>query len=162
MNKTVAHKTDVVFSLLIFCTLAVSVLITLMLGARFYQRMNEMTGDGYEERIGLSYVWTKIKNSDNLDMIYVGDFNGISTLILRQVYGGTTYITRIYPYDGWIYELFSEEGLEFLPENGTPLIKAGSLLFEQTENGLIKISTGSDIAFIHPRGRTGIVRGALE
>jgi hypothetical protein len=163
MNKhTQQHKTDVVFSLLIFVTFAISVLITLMLGASFYQRMTGMSKDGYDERTSLSYVWTKIKNNDNIDMISVDDFNGIPSLVLYQYYGDTKYVTRIYTYDGWIYELFSDADLEMLPENGTPIIKTDSLIFEKQEEGLIKVSSGSGNVLIQPRGREGLKRGAFD
>jgi hypothetical protein len=78
------------------------------------------------------------------------------------VYGDTTYETRIYPLDGWIYELFCEAGLDMDPEDGVPIIKAGSLSFEQPERGLIRISSGPYSILIHPRGKPGIVRGALN
>jgi hypothetical protein len=85
----IKQKTDVVFSLLIFTTFAISVLITLMLGANFYKHMTEISTEGYDDRITLSYVWTKIKNNDNPDMISVRDFNGVSALFLYQMYGDT-------------------------------------------------------------------------
>jgi len=160
MKPTQSRKTDVVFSLLLFSTFAIAVLITLMLGASFYQHMADMTRDGYDERTCLSYVWAKIKNSDNIDMISVGDFNGIPALFLYEVYGETKYVTRIYPYNGWVYELFSDVSLEMIPENGTPIIKTDSMLFEQLDGGLIRVSAGSGSVLVQPRGNTGYVRGS--
>jgi hypothetical protein len=162
VKPSLSKKSDVVFSLLVFSSFAIAVLITLMLGASFYQRMIDMTRDGYDERTCLSYIWAKIKNSDNIDMISVGDFNGIPALFLYEVYGDTKYVTRIYPYDGWVYELFSDLSLEMAPENGTPIIKTASMLFEQLDNGLIRVTAGSGSVLIHPRGNTGYVRGPTE
>jgi hypothetical protein len=93
-------------------------------------------------------------------MISVDDFNGIPALFLHEVYGDTRYVTRIYPYNGWVYELFSDESLEMIPENGTPIIKTDSLLFEQLDGGLIRVTAGSGSVLIQPRGNTGFVRGA--
>jgi hypothetical protein len=162
LRSTKSHKTDVVFSLLIFTTFALAVLTTLMLGANFYKSMADMSQEGYDDRTSLSYVWTKAKNSDNIDTIAVGDFNGIPALLFYQVYGDTTYVTRIYPYEGWIYELFSEVGFEFLPEDGTPIIKTDSLMFDQNEGGLIRVTAGLGSVLIHPRGQEGIVRGSFD
>jgi hypothetical protein len=157
------RRIDVVFSLLIFCAFAMAVLTTLMLGAGFYQRMNEMSQEGYDERIALSYVWTKIKNSDNIDMLYVHDFNGIPALSLYASFGDdTVYVTRIYPFNGWLYELFYEAELEMHPEDGTPIIRIGSLSFEQLEEGLIRVSTCSGSVLAYPRGVSGIVRGSFD
>jgi hypothetical protein len=159
MRPAQSKKTDVVFSLLIFSTFAISVLVTLMLGASFYQRVNAMTRDGYNERTSLSYIWSKVKNSDNIDMISVNNFNGIPALFLYEVYGDTTYVTRIYSYDGWIHELFSDIDLDMIPENGTPIIKAGVLEFEQFDGGLIRVSTDIGSMIIQPRSNTGYLRG---
>jgi hypothetical protein len=167
MNKPVQQqrKTNTVFTLLLFSCFAMAVLITLMLGVRFYQQMIEMASEGYDERTCLSYIWTKVKNSDGIDLISVGSFGGIPTLYFTEVYGDTTYETRIYPFNGWVYELFCESGLEMDPEDGTPIIKTASLSFDSLEGGLIRISTGEDESFsvlIYPRGKSGIVRGGLH
>ncbi|MCL2499507.1 MAG: DUF4860 domain-containing protein [Defluviitaleaceae bacterium] len=155
-------KADSIFSILLFTAFAIAVLITLMLGASFYQRMNDMSQSGYEERTSLSYIWSKVKNNDRIDMISVGDFEGIPALLLFQVYGSTTYVTRIYAYDGWIYELFSEYELEMLPENGMPILETSSLSFTQENNGMIKVTVGSSSAFVYPRSGGTFVRGILE
>jgi hypothetical protein len=159
MNKPVQHrKTDTVFTLLLFSCFAMAVLITLMLGVRFYQQMTESSGEGYDERTCLSYIWTKVKNNDGAGLISLGSFDGIPTLIFYEVYGDTTYETRIYPFNGWVYELFCEAGLDMNPEDGVPIIRTASLHFEQLDGGLIRVSAGSYSVLIHPRGKSGIVR----
>ena len=156
MNKmTRPHKIDTVFVLLIFCFFAMSVLLTLMLGGSIYKHMTDLSEDGYDERTCLSYIWSKVKNDDEAGRITVGDFGGISALCLVEVYGDTAYETRIYLYDGWVYELFCEAGLGADPEDGTPIIKSGALAFEALEDGLIKVSAGSRSILISPRGQTG-------
>ncbi|MCL2604966.1 MAG: DUF4860 domain-containing protein [Defluviitaleaceae bacterium] len=161
-NRKSSLKTEAVFSVLLFTAFAIAVLMTLMLGASFYQRMNEMSQSGHEERTSLSYIWSKIKNNDKIDMISVGDFEEIPALLLFQVYGDTKYVTRIYVYEGWIYELFSEYGLEMLPENGTPILEAPSLSFAQTGNGMIRVTAGLGSVLIYPRSGSEFVRGSFE
>jgi hypothetical protein len=152
------RKTDTVFTLLLFSCFAMAVLITLMLGIRFYQQMTESSKEGYDERTCLSYIWTKVKNNDGTGSISLSSFGGIPTLSLYEVYGDTVYETRIYPFNGWIYELFCEADLDMDPEDGVPIIKAGSLRFEQLDGGLIRVSAGSYNILIHPRGTPGIAR----
>jgi hypothetical protein len=159
LKQMPALKSDVVFSILLFTAFAIAVLMTLMLGARFYQGMNEMSHSGHEERTSLSYMWSKIKNNDKIDMISVGEFEGIPSLLLFQVYGETTYVTRIYAYDGWIYELFSEYGFDMLPEDGTRILQADNLAFEMNDRGMIKVTAGMGSVFIYPRSGAGFVRG---
>jgi hypothetical protein len=161
MNKPVQQrKIDTVFTLLLFSCFAMAVLITLMLGVMFYQNMIDISREGYDERTSLSYIWTKIKNNDGTGLISVGSFNGIPALYL---YGGdTTYATRIYQYNGWVYELYSDVELEMDLEDGSPIIRTDSLSFEQLDDGLIRVATESYSVLIYPRSKSGIVRGGLD
>ncbi|MCL1819820.1 MAG: DUF4860 domain-containing protein [Oscillospiraceae bacterium] len=161
MGKSVkGQKIDTVLVLLTFCVFAVSVLLVLMLSARVYKNMTQVSSEAYNEHIVLSYIWTKVKNEDNEGKITVDDFNGLSALSISADYGGTEYKTMIYRHNGWIYELFSEAGLGLAPEDGTALIESGEPLgFELLEGGLIRASSGARNLIISPRSVSGI---ALE
>ena len=151
-SMTKEHKVDTVFVLIIFCVFALAILMVLMLGASVYKNMTEITRDGQDERTLLSYIWTKVKNGDDSASVYVGDFNGLNALCFDEVFYGTRYRTVIYHYDGWVYELFSETGLDFLPEDGIRVTMIGDLSFEEFEHGLIKVSTGTRSMMVFPRG----------
>ena len=154
MKKSLGQKMDTVFVLMLFCLFAMSVLLTLMLGANIYRHMTELSQEGYDEQTCLSYVWTKIKNSDESGKISVGDFNGISALFISEVYGDSVYQTKIYLYDGWVCELFAEAGFDdFTPDAGTQIIRSGSLEFEQLDGLLIKVTAGSGSKLIYPRAQ---------
>ena len=143
-------------ALMIFGIFTMSVLAVLVLGVDAYKNMTDISREGYDERVCLSYLWTKVKNGDEAERVYIGDFHGLNALCLDEIYEGATYHTMIYHHEGWVYELFFEDGLEFSPEDGVPVIKNGSLSFEQLDDGLIKVSVGSDCVFISPRGKKGI------
>ena len=146
------RKTDTVFVLIIFSIFAISVLMVLMLGASIYKNMTDISRDGQEDRMVLSYIWTKVKNNDDAGSVYVGDFDGIPALCFDQIYGETLYQTSIYHYDGWVYELFREKGLDLYPEDGENILKIGALTFEELEYGMIRASTGEGSLLITPRG----------
>jgi hypothetical protein len=95
-------------------------------------------------------------------MLFVHDFGGIPALSLYETFGETVYVTRIYPFNGWLYELFYETELEMQPEDGTPIIRVDSLLFEQLDEGLIRVSTCTGNVLAYPRGKAGIVRGSFD
>ena len=155
MGKPVrTQKMDTVFVLMIFCIFAASVLVSLMFGGSIYKNMTDISNENYEENICLSYIWMKVKNSDESDSIYTGTFQDISVLCLDENYDGITYQTMIYLYDGWVRELFTELGYEFNLEFGEPVARAESLFFETIENGLIKATVnGSESIFIFPRSK---------
>lgn len=154
MTKTKSGwKIDSFFVLIIFCIFITSALMSLILGAAAYKNIIDRSYEGQDERICLSYVCTKIKNADN--KVYVGDFYGQSALFITKEYEGVVYRTAIYLYDGWVCELFSETGLEFLPEDGMPVIEAENLVFEEMENGLIEVTVNSQSLLILPRVNSG-------
>ena len=152
------NKAGTAAALMVFCVFTMSVLAVLMLGVGAYRNVINMAGEGYEERLSLSYIWTKVKNGDAAEMIYVTDFHGLSALRIDDVYDGVKLHTLIYHYEGWIYELPFESGLEFTPGAGMRVIGSESLSFEELEGGLIKVSAGSQSAFISPRGERGLAR----
>jgi len=159
MNKAVrGQRMDTVFVLMMFLVFAVSVLTVLMLGASVYKNVAVITQDGYNENTCLSYIWSKVKNSDEAGMVYIGQFQGIDVLCIDEVYGDTTYHTMIYMHDGWVRELFCEDGLDFDLEDGTPVIRAQSLSFQRSDDGLIRARSGGDDLMISPRGTINTAR----
>ena len=160
MKGTGKSKVDTVFVLIIFSVFALSVLMVLMLGARVYKNMTDITSENQEERTLLSYIWTKVKNGDKSGSISVGDFYGLTTLCFDEDFGGTPYRTAIYQYDGWLYELFCETEMlsdpsgGFLPEDGVQVMRIDELVFENAEYGMIKVSTGTGSLLLSPRSGT--------
>jgi len=151
MKISRGQRADTVLVLAIFLIFAVSVLMVLTLSASIYGNMTDISKDGFEERTALSYVWTMVKNHDLNGDISVGEFNGISALIINEEYDWVSYSTRIYVYDGRLHVLFSETELDFEPQDGVPVYEAPDLFFEQIEHGLIKVSSGNQNLLIYPR-----------
>ena len=147
-------KVDTVVVLLIFCVFASSVFLVLMLGGSTYQNMINISNEGQNERIVVSYIRTKIRNTDSADSISVGTFDGHSTLFIEENFGGSTFVTLIYLYNGWVKELFHEKGQNFLPQDGMPIIRADSLAFEELSGGLIRVITDYGSLIIYPRSST--------
>jgi hypothetical protein len=114
--------------------------------------MTEITRDGQDERTLLSFIWTKVKNCDNADSVHIGEFCGLPALCFDEVYGDTLYQTSVYLYDGWVYELFCETGVEFEPQDGVRIISVNDFSFEEYGYGIIKVSSGAKSLLIYPRG----------
>ena len=144
-------RIDTVFVLLLFCVFAVSVFLVLILSGSTYRNMIDISQDGQNERIVLSYIRTKARHIDEGGGITLGDFGGVTALLLQEDLGGVPFVTRIYWYNGWLHELFHEYGLDFTPDEGIPLLQAESLDFETMDNGLIRVTTGSSSILLYPR-----------
>ena len=145
-------KLDSVFVVVVFCIFAASVLMVLMLGSEAYQNTSGIINENNDERTALSFIWSKVKNCDAAGSVYIGEFDGLSTLFLDEMIEGYTFQTLIYFYNGWIYELFTEAGFYFYPEDGTRVVRAGGLEFTELQDGLIKASTDAGSLILSLRG----------
>lgn len=148
-----------VFVLMVFCLFAFGVFITIMLSASTYRAQTDITLEGQNERILLSYVRTKVRGADSAGAVFVGEHHGINALGIREELGGRDFVTFIYFYDGWARELFFEYGLAFAPGESIPIIATGSLGFEALPNGLIRVVTDAGDMYIYPRSGIGVQGG---
>ena len=147
---------DTLFVLVVFGIFAVSVLMVLMLGASIYRNINDISTDRQNEHTALAYIWTKSANFDDAESISVGDFNGVSALIIDEIIGDTHFVTRIYNHDGWLLELFSEAGLDFSLDDGVRVVMVDDLNFEAVDYGLIQVSIGDMSLLLSQRSGSSI------
>lgn len=140
------HNIESAFVLVLFAVFAMTIVAVLALGANSYRRLVERDNEGYNKRIVTSYVSAKIRDNDTDGNVAVGGFakaeveDGIDTLHLYQMIEGDRFDTRIYYYDGYIYELFTLEDLEFKPEAGNAVMEAKGLSFK-ANGSVIEIET---------------------
>ena len=151
-SATKKRSMDTIFVLIVFGIFAFSVLMVLMLGASVYRNINDISRAEQHEHTAVSYIWTKIKNFDEIDAVSIGDFGGVPAIFIDENLGGTDFRTIIYVYDGWLLEIFSEASLEFSPENGRQIVKADNMILNEAGFGLIEITLGSRKLLISPRG----------
>lgn len=140
------HNIESAFVLVLFAVFAMTIVAVLALGANSYRKLVERDNEGYNKRIVTSYVTAKIRDNDISGGVAVGGFSsageddGIETLHLYQEIEGEKFDTRIYYYEGYIYELLTLEDLEFKPEAGNAVMEAKGLSFCLNE-GVIEITT---------------------
>ena len=160
-RKLQQHNIESAFVLILFAVFAMTVVAVLALGATSYQKLVERDNEGYNKRIVTSYVAAKIRNNDVRGNIAVGGFasaeeeDGIETLHMYRESGGEKYDTRIYYYDGYIYELFTLTDLEFNPQAGNVVMEASGLSFER-DGDVIQITS------VDKEGRTNTATVALR
>ena len=152
MKITRSRRIDTIFVLIIFGIFALSVLMVLAFGASIYKNINSIAREGQNERTVLSYVRSKVKNNDGAGTILTGDFHGLSSIFIYEEIGHTLYCTVIYRYDGWLYEIFSDDVMDFYPEEGIQITKIDRLTFETVDGGLIKVNAGDKSILLFPRG----------
>lgn len=146
-------QVDIVFVLIVFCVFAVSALVSLVLGGNVYKNAIEQSQARYNERTSLFYIWTKIKNADAYDGVYVKNFDNAEALVLEENFFGERYLTYIYYHDGWVKELFVDASYEYDLTDGQAILSldGGILKFEQLDDGIIRVSDSVDSLIITPR-----------
>lgn len=103
-----------------------AVLSTLMvlLGAQLYRATVEHADVSSAQRILTSYVRTMTRGQDHENAVSIEEIDGVKTLAFREDIDGDAYVTRIYPYEGQLRELFTEEAYAFDPEWGEVICPA--------------------------------------
>lgn len=140
-RKPIKHSTDGLAALLLFGVFAVCVLAVLLTGANAYRRLTDRDQAAYQRRTCVQYLATRVRQADSTGAVKVSSFNGIDALTLAE--GAGEYATRIYCYDGWLMELYSETALDFDPEAGERVLACQSAAFS-LEDGLLVITVDSN------------------
>lgn len=143
MNKGLnKHGVSSVAVLIIMSIFAVCVLMVLLTGAGSYERLAQRDLAVYEWRTNIQYITQKIRQSDSADAVWVAPFDektNINTLFLAEMIKNRVYITRIYYYNGYIYELYSDERANMKPSDGTQIMQIKDMKIS-LENGKVNIN----------------------
>lgn len=134
--------TAYVAAMLMLAVFAVGILAVLLSGAGVYRRITASTRESYDSRTTARYFAAKVQQSEGA--VEVSSFGDGDALVLRQTIGQEEFVTRVYCYEGWLWELFTPAAGEFLPEDGEKLLPLGDLKAEK--NGGLLTLTVTDTA----------------
>jgi len=133
-------KSDFLFSLTLFLVFLICSLTLLVMGADNYRKtVNAMT-DNYSSRTAAAYVVEKIRQHDQAGCIAAE--NGV--LSLETVYGGVSWTTYLYEYDGWLCEVMIRTGTGYQPDDGQKIMEAEAFSVSEETAGLLRIVTVTD------------------
>lgn len=138
---------SMIAALILTCLFAVTMLLTLVMGAKVYRGVQQRVEDSAAQRVGLSYITAKIHAGDHADGVSIQTFGGVDAVVLAQEYGGERYVTALYVYDGQLMELFCSNLNDFSPDEGTPIIEARQMTAQAADGGL-------ELAYTDASGRT--------
>ncbi len=149
MKKQTSKLTDLLV-LLVFAAMALSLLLVLLYGAGIYQRLTEEGDARYSRQTATQYILTRVRQGDQIQL---EDFEDCKSLAFREEIEGDQYITRVYCYDGWLRELFSEEDAPLSPEDGEKILPLDKLEMKLEEELLTVELDGRKIPIALRRGR---------
>ena len=136
----IANQTiDMVFLLVLFCVFTATMVTVLITGAQSYQAVTEKMDGQYTERTCLAYVDAKLRHYDEAGAICLEQFENHDAIVFKEEVGQESYRTMIYYHDGYVRELYCQEGLEFRPEDGEIVIEASGLSAAWKKNHLLEV-----------------------
>ena len=134
-----------VLVLLVFAAFMVSVLLVLLSGADTVQTLTQRDRRTYHHRTAVQYLTTKVRQSDSRHALRTESFGDGDALVYREELDGESFETRIYCYDGYLYELFCREGYVPEPEFGEKILPADSLSVSDTGDCFeVRITAGGN------------------
>ena len=140
------NKTDISFALplLTLAIFALCILLVLLFGAKLYKNAIDQDRIHFDKRTANQYLLTRIRQSDTEGMVFIGSFESGQasqqgdTFYLVEKLDGELYYTRIYCYNGYLYELFTAAEDQFEKADGEKILPLAHLSF-QMEGSLLQI-----------------------
>lgn len=141
MEKRQKVRTAKLISVLL--TIGVFILTSLMLvtvGIGAYKNIVLVTNDNFQLRTSLSYVATKVRQSDTSDSVNIEEKEGVPVLVLGEEIESARYETLIYHYKGYLCELYREAGMDYELSYGVPAIEIEEFRIKLTEDGYLQLT----------------------
>ncbi len=133
------HVIDFLFPLALFFVLTATSVALVVLASGTYSRQVQDSEDSFASRTALSYVTEKIHQADEYGAVYAGTFDRQDAIVIRQTYSEQTYVTYLYEYDGYLRELFIQDGVDAKASDGRKILASDSFSFEETQDGLFHL-----------------------
>ena len=137
-NVKVQHSMQGVFVFVLLGLFALMSTLMVLLGAQMYRATVARASDNNGYRVPSAYVRSMVRAMDSEDAVSVQTLEGLPVVALREQIDDEAYVTWIYPYEGQLYEQFTEAEYDFDPEMGTPICPVSG--FEPSlENGVLTV-----------------------
>ena len=130
------HNLGGVLVLLIFAVFAVSILLILLNGADIVQKISERDGASFERRTAAQYLTMRVRQADEANSVSVRTDNGKNVLVLAEEIERYTYETMVYCHEGYLCEMFCEQGLAQEYEFGEKILPLEELRLSADGNKL--------------------------
>lgn len=96
--------------------------------------------NNFELRTSLSYVATKIRQTDTVGYPKMEQKDGVDLLILGEEIEGNMFETLIFHKDGSLYEIYQEAGAEYELDYGQETMEIENFSIQLTSTGLVTLT----------------------
>jgi len=118
---SVQHSIQGAFIFVLLGLFAIMSTLMVLLGAQMYRGTVDRTALNNENRVLSAYVRSMVRYADNAGAVEVEQLDGIEMVSMHETIDDEEFITRIYMYEGELYEQFTDMVDDFDPEDGTPI-----------------------------------------
>lgn len=122
---------------------AVASLFLMNIGVGVYRNVVTANNDNFKLRTSLSYVATKIRQTDESGCVYMKKQDGVDLLVLEDEYDGELFQTLIYYYDGYLREHFMEKDGDFRLDYGLETFEIAEFEMEMAEENLFRMKASN-------------------
>ena len=122
---------------------AVASLFLMNIGVGVYRNVVTANNDNFKLRTSLSYVATKIRQTDESGCVYMKKQDGVDLLVLEDEYDGELFQTLIYYYDGYLREHFMEKDGDFRLDYGLETFEIAKFEMEMAEENLFRMKASN-------------------
>lgn len=133
------HSMQGAFIFVLLGLFALMSTLMVLLGAQMYRATVESTEHNNEGRLLSAYVRSMVRAQDSGAAVEITQENGVHVLRLIENYDGDEYITRLYQYDGNLYEYFTGAENAFAPGDGT-VICAANRMYARMDGQLLIVN----------------------
>jgi hypothetical protein len=123
--------------ILILGIFAISCLILTNIGIRVYQNVVLANDNNFELRTSLSYVATKIRQTDTEGYPKIEQKDGVDVLVLGEEIDGSIFETLIYHMDGNLYEIYHEAGADYELDYGQETMEIQDFTIQLANTGMV-------------------------
>lgn len=138
--RTGSRRIDSIFVMILFFLFALTAFVLVMVGVRQYQSTADSMNYNYEVRTATSYLREKVRQNDSHAAISIDNIEDTDVLALKSEVNGIVYYTYIYYYDGYLRELYVQDGSSYSLSTGQQIIELSGFDLSEATNRLITVT----------------------
>jgi len=126
------HAGHMVLPIILLAAFVLLAILLILFAAKAYQGTQQTASEDTSKRTAAAYLREKVRQADDASSeavrkaggaVSVTSFGEGEALALREEENGKVYVTLLYVQDGYLMELFAEDGTEVSPEVGTKVVE---------------------------------------
>ena len=131
------HHTDLLSACGLLCLFLLTAAAALAAGVCTWQSASDAMQAGFQYQTPLAYLEGQARQADTRRVERFAD--GTEALALDSEIEGDAYVTRLYCYDGALYQLFTPADVQLTPQDGVRLVETETLSLQETD-GVIRVT----------------------